>query len=148
MSITLAAILTAASFADLAEIDRGVADFAGTAAKPVDRRLRLDPCVLPLALSWRTPRHDTVVVECPDVGGWRLFVPVAAKGDGLSPPVAINRGDAVTIAVAGPGFDVSQPGEALESGAVGGWIRVRPASGGQPMRARVMRPGMVAVPLP
>jgi flagella basal body P-ring formation protein FlgA len=62
-------------------------------------------------------------------------------------PVAINRGDAVTVVVSGQSFNVSQPGEALESGPVGGWIRVKTA-GGQPMRAQIVRPGLVSVPLP
>lgn len=148
MSITLAAILTAAPFADLAAIDHAVAGFAGGAAIPVDRRLRLDHCTAPLSLSWRTQRRDTVVVECPDTGGWRLFVPISMGGGAEAAAVVINRGDAVTIAVGGAGFSVSQPGEAMESGAVGSWIRVRSAARGQPMRAQVVRPGMVAVPLP
>lgn len=148
MSITLAAILTAAPFADLAAIDLAVAGFAGGAATPVDRRLRLDACPLPLALSWRTPRRDTVIVECPAAGGWRLFVPVGTGSAHAPEEPAINRGDAVTIAVSGAGFSVSQPGEAIESGAVGSWIRVRSAARGQAMRAQVVRPGMVAVPLP
>lgn len=148
MSITLAVILTAAPFADLAAIDHAVSGFAGGAAIPVDRRLRLDSCGSPLALSWRTQRRDTVLVECPDAGGWRLFVPVnIGSGNEAAAPV-INRGDAVTIAVAGAGFSVSQPGEAMESGAVGSWIRVRNTVRGQAMRAQVVRPGMVAVPLP
>lgn len=146
MSLTLA-LLAAAPFADLAAIDRAVAEFAGGGSTPVDRRLRLAPCESPLALSWRTARQETVVVECPDTGGWRLFVPVAGGSGSAAAPIAVNRGDAVTIAFSGPGFSVSQPGEALESGAVGGWVRVKPASG-QPMRARVARPGMVSVPLP
>lgn len=144
MSFALA-LLAATPFADLAAVDRAVADFAGGAASPLDRRLRLAPCVSPLALSWRTPRRETVVVECPDAGGWRLFVPVSA-GAGIA-PLAINRGDAVSVSVSGQGFSVSQPGEALESGPVGEWIRVKTA-GGQPMRAQVVRPGLVSVPLP
>lgn len=144
MSFTLA-LLAATPFADLVAVDRAVAEFAGGPATPLDRRLRLAPCASPLVLSWRTPRRETVVVECPDVGGWRLFVPVAASGVAAAPS-AINRGDAVTVAISGPGFSVSQAGEALESGAVGGWVRVKTA-GGQAMRAQVVRPGMVSVPL-
>ena len=145
MSFALA-LLATASFVDLGAVERAVIEFAGGAATPLDRRLRLAPCTSPLALSWRTPRRETVVVECPDTGGWRLFVPVAASAGVAAPPI-INRGDAVTVAVSGPGFSVSQSGEALESGAVGGWIRVKTV-GGQAMRARVVRPGVVSVPLP
>lgn len=160
MSIALALVLTAAPFADLAGIDRQVAAFTGTgigmeggAALPVDRRLRLRSCAAPLLLSWRTERRESVVVQCPDAGGWRLFVPVKGMtgggAGGLSAAPAINRGDAVTIAVGGPGFSVSQSGEALEAGPVGGWIRVRGLAAKSPaMRGRIVSPGLVEVPLP
>lgn len=149
----------AAAFADLDAIDRQVAGFTGAPARvqggaslPLDRRLRLRVCGSPLALSWRGERHDTVVAECPDGGGWRLFVPVNAAASSASGLPAVSRGDAVTISVSGDGFAVNQPGEALESGAVGAWVRVRPAAGGKtgggPIRARVIRPGLVGVALP
>jgi flagella basal body P-ring formation protein FlgA len=58
----------------------------------------------------------------------------------------VLRGEAVTIAVSGDGFTVSQPGEALDPGAVGQWIRVKTAAAGaQPLRARIVRPGLVAL---
>ena len=149
----------AATFADLDALDAAVARFTGApagaeggAVLPLDRRLRLRPCRSPAALSWRGERRETIVVECPDAGSWRLFVPVraamaAANGQAASP--AISRGDAVTIAVTGDGFSVSQPGEAMDAGPVGGWIRVRSmAARAQPMRAQVIRPGLVAVPVP
>lgn len=139
---------------DPATLDFAVAQFTGVplgqpggAAQPVDRRLRLAACANPLSLGWYAGRRDTVLVQCPDMGGWRLFVPVmqlASKAD------AVLRGEGVTIAVGGPGFSVSQPGEALEGGAVGAWIRVKTAGAGpgaQPMRARVVRPGLVRVDL-
>lgn len=142
----------------LEAIDRAVAGFAGAAigqpggaVLPVDRRLRLAACPADLALSWRDERHGSVVVQCPIPGGWRLFVPLRAVASGAGPAV-VARGEAVTIAVAGEGFTVSQPGEAVEAGALGDWIRVRPVRDGsvrgEPMRARVTRPGEVAVMLP
>ncbi len=149
-----------ASFADLAAIDREVAAFtgagpgaAGGAATPVDRRLRLTPCAAPLALSWRGVRHDAVLVQCLDNGGWHLFVPIrpSAAGSAAPPAIAVMRGEAVTVEVAGEGFAVSQSGEALEAGAVGAWIRVRLARDGtraEPLRAQVVRPGLVALLLP
>ena len=138
--------------ADPGGLDFAVAQFTGVplgqpggAAQPVDRRLRLAACANPLSLSWYAGRRDTVLVQCPDIGGWRVFVPllqVAAKGD------AVLRGEAVTIAVGGPGFSVSQPGEAMENGAVGTWIRVKTTTAGaQPLRARIVRPGLVRVDL-
>ncbi|MDE8651156.1 flagella basal body P-ring formation protein FlgA [Novosphingobium album (ex Liu et al. 2023)] len=160
MSLALGLIFAAATpFADLDTIDRQVAGFTGSpvgeiggASLPVDRRLRLQPCRNPLALSWRTQMRESVVVQCPDPGGWRLFVPVRqAAPEAVAGPV-INRGDAISISVAGEGFTVSQPGEAMESGQVGAWIRVRPAgagrTGNEPMRAQIVRPGLVSLPLP
>lgn len=164
MSLPLAlaaAALASAGFADLDAIDARVAQFtqAGTstpggAAQPVDRRLRLRRCEGQLLLGWMGQRRDTVVVQCPDVGGWRLFVPIAAASAQPNQPPAINRGDALSITVAGEGFAVSQPGEALESGAAGAWIRVRATGRAQSgasadaMRAQVMRPGLVRLELP
>ena len=55
----------------------------------------------------------------------------------------------MTIVLGGDGFAVSRPGEAMEAGPVGGWIKVRTlATGGQPLRARVVRPGLVGIELP
>ena len=81
-------------------------------------------------------------------------MPVAGGGAGAqaSLPV-VNRGDAVTIAVRGDGFTVSQPGEAMEAGAVGAWIKVRKVSveprpgATEAMRGQVVRPGLVLIPL-
>ena len=146
----------AASFTDLAAIDREVASFTGSAigqtggaAMPVDRRLRLALCQGPLMLVWHTPKRDTVRVECTDVGGWRLFVPVRQAESAAAAAPAILRGEAVTIEIAGDGFSVAQPGEALDGGAIGAWIRVRTSAvKAQPMRAQVIRPGLVGIPLP
>lgn len=157
--LTLIAAATAAgAFADLDAIDRQVTAFtgapvgaAGGAVTPVDRRLRLRPCNSGLALSWRAATHDSVVVQCGDANGWRIFVPVRQAAP-MAAQSVINRGDAISIAVTGEGFTVSQPGEALGAGAVGEWIQVRPTSGertrAQPMRARIVRPGLVALPMP
>jgi len=162
-SLFLIAAVVSTQFADLDAIDRQVARFtgaaageAGGAATPVDRRLRLQPCAAGLSMSWRTQAQDSVVVQCGDPSGWRLFVPVRGGGSGQGGVAAVARGDAVSIAVSGDGFTVSQPGEAMDSGPVGGWIRVRPAvatgaglaARGQIMRARIERPGLVSVPLP
>jgi len=158
-SLLLLGAAIAGQFADLDAIDRQVAMFTGAsvgemggAATPVDRRLRLQPCRTGTALSWRTPARDSVVVQCGDAGGWRIFVPVRAAAADPAGAIAVTRGDAVSIAVSGDGFTVSQPGEAMESGPVGGWIKVRPLSAGNSradiMRAQIQRPGLVQVPLP
>ncbi|MBB4858133.1 flagella basal body P-ring formation protein FlgA [Novosphingobium chloroacetimidivorans] len=158
MSIVLAILAAASSgYADLDTIDREVAGFTGAeigqsggAMNPVDRRLRLRPCGSPLALSWRTQNHESVVVQCGDPGSWRLFVPVKRETQGLGGTPVINRGDGISIAVNGEGFSVAQPGEAMEAGAVGAWIHVRPINAkpnAEAMRAQVVRPGLVSLPL-
>ncbi len=150
------------AYADLAEVDRAVVAFTGAAqgspggaAMPVDRRLRLAPCPAPLALGWYGARQDSVEVRCPVGRGWKLYVPLNGGGADLAaaPPV-IARGDAVTISVSGAGFAVSQPGEALEAGPAGAWIKVRAAghtaTGATTpvLRAQVLRPGLVGMDLP
>ena len=147
----LAAPAQAGPLADLNAIDHAVAAFAGAPAAPVDRRLRLAACAAPLSLAWHGLRRESVRVDCPVAGGWRLFVPLLT-GTGLSAEPAVpvvTRGDAVSITVSGGGFAVSQPGEALEGGPVGAWIRVRTLNPkAQPLRARVIRPGVVGMDLP
>ena len=168
MTRTLA-VLTAAfcaspalaqSYVDLAAVDNAVAAFTGApqgspggATQLVDRRLRLVPCPAELALAWYGARRDTIEVRCPAAGGWKLSVPVTGGGAGPAAAPLIVRGDAVTISVSGAGFAVSQPGEALESGALGTWIKVRgPASAAAQsapvLRAKVLRPGVVGMDLP
>jgi len=139
---------------DPASIDRDVAAFTGEpigapggAARPIDRRLRLSACAAPLALSWRGDARTSILVECPDAGGWHIYVALSA---GIRQSVAgpvIERGQSVTVALTGEGFSVSQPAEALESGALGAWIRVRTVAKGEPLQARVVRPGLVEVPV-
>lgn len=149
-----------AANADLAQIDSQVAAFTGVpqgavggAVLPVDRRLRLTACNSPLSLGWHTTRRESVVVQCPDAGSWRLFVPVTPAQQASTAPEtpAVTRGEAVTVSVTGDGFAVSQPGIAMDAGPVGAWVRVRMVQGGVPkgdaMRAQVIRPGLLAIPM-
>lgn len=142
--------------ADLAAIDAAVAGFTGQslgvpggAAAPVDRRLRLGHCGVPLALTWYGAQRESVQVDCPVAGGWRLYVPLAGAAGRTAAPPAIARGDAISIMVSGDGFAVAQPGEAMEAGAAGTWIKVRTlGSTAQPMRAQVLGPGRAGIELP
>ncbi len=159
--LTIALLLAAspaqaAPFADAEAIDLAVVGFTGTPvgtpggpAQGVDKRLKLSACTNPLALGWYGARRDTVLVQCPDTGGWRLFVPLlqsAATAPQTGP--AVLRGEGVTIAITGTGFSVTQPGQALESGPVGAWIRVKSTtSNAEPLRALVVRPGLVRIDL-
>lgn len=153
---TVAVPVSAAGFADPAAIDRAVAQFTGAdigapggARSPVDRRLRLGQCSAPFALDWYGKSRDTVLVRCPDAGGWRIFVPLKSGGSQQAGPDVVGRGEMVTISIRGPGFTLSRQGEALEGGAVGEWIRVRAVDKrSDPLRAQVMRPGVVGMELP
>ena len=146
----------AAGFADPAAIDGEVARFTGApigadggARLPVDRRLKLARCEGPLALEWYGKRHETVLVRCPVGDGWRLFVPVNGASAAASAAPAVARGEAVNIVVQGRGFTLSRQGEALEGGAIGDWIRVRPAGARtDPIRMRIVEPGKVGMDLP
>lgn len=140
---------------DPAAIDREVAAFTGQpigapggAARPIDRRLRLASCSAPLTLSWHGDAHASILVECPDAGGWHIYV-ATAPGNARQVAAApvIERGQAVTVALTGNGFSVSQPAEALESGAIGAWIKVRTQAKADPIQAQVVRPGLVEVPV-
>ncbi len=144
----------AAGATDLAMIDSAVAAFTGQpigvpggAAQPVDRRLRLAWCSAPPSLAWYGIAQTSVLVNCPDAGSWRIFVPVVQARREAAAAIAVARGEGVTITVAGNGFSVSQPGEAMDAGAVGAWIRVRTNAKADPVRARIVRPGLVELPV-
>jgi flagella basal body P-ring formation protein FlgA len=161
IALAASAAATTPGLADLDMLDREVSAFTGAsigapggAVRPLDRRMRLQACRSGVSLAWHSPRRDTVLLRCGDPGGWSLFVPVMVAGPAsmASGPAAfaVNRGDAVSLSVSGRGFAVSRPAEALESGAVGAWIRVRPVTDRQlaeeVLRAQVMRSGLVALP--
>jgi flagella basal body P-ring formation protein FlgA len=152
---TGAATAQAQSFENLEGIERQVAAFAeGDPANPastlipVDRRLRLSACAAALELAWPGTRRDSVLVRCPQPGGWKIYVRLLASSTAraAATPV-VMRGDSVTVTLRGPGFSVSQSGEAMDAGAVNSWVRVRVGKDGE-MRARVLRPGVVGMNLP
>lgn len=141
---------------DPAALDRLVERFTGSALgqpggarEPVDRRLRLRACASAPAASWHGAPGRTVQVACPEPGGWRVFVNLVAGPSSTaaaSAPV-VRRGESLTVAVTGRGFAIRRPAEALEAGAVGDWIGVRVAAGGNPVRARIVQPGLAEIPL-
>lgn len=155
-ALVAAPALAQSGYVDLAAVDRAVDQFTGVpqgapggAALPIDRRLKLAPCRAALALGWYGARRDTVEVACPMPGGWKLYVPLAGSATGIAAAPLITRGDAVTVTVRGDGFAVSQPGEALESGTEGAWIKVRTLGpNAAVLRAKVLRPGLVGIDLP
>lgn len=139
-----------------AAIDRAVAAFTGAgigqpggARTAADPRLQLAACASPLATSWHTAARTAVQVECRGPVAWRIFVavtPVAGTPAGARAPMAVKRGDAITISVRGSGFSVQQPGEAMEAGEIGDWITVRTSRKAEALRARIERPGLAIIP--
>ena len=69
----------------------------------------------------------------------------AAQARAEKPVEIVARGDLVSIVVEGPGFMVQQSGEAMEAGAQGEWIRVRPSGTRETLRARIEEPGRVVI---
>ena len=141
------------SFTAPAEIDRTVTEFTGAqvgeiggARAPADRRLRLAACSAPLLASWHGRERSTVRVECPDPGGWRIFVAIRPLEQAERAARVVQRGDPITVMVRGQGFSVQQAGEAMESGAIGEWIGIRTARKAAPVRARIERPGLAIIP--
>ena len=144
---------------DPATIDSAVVAFTGApvgapggARTASDPRLRLAACAGPLAVSWHTPARTAVAVECPGPTAWRIFIavaaaqgPAAAAAAAAAAPV-VKRGDALTVVVRGRGFSVQQAGEAMEAGSPGQWITVRTSRKGEPLRARIERPGLAVIP--
>ncbi len=144
---------------DPALIDQAVMEFTGAgigqpggARLPVDRRMRLNPCGAPLQLEWYGKNRDSVQVQCPDAG-WRIYVAVAqvpqasAQTQPGTGEIVVSRGETVSIVVEGGGFSLSRQAVAMEEGAIGQWIKVRPEQDkkADPVRAQVVRPGQVAV---
>ncbi|WP_324261181.1 flagella basal body P-ring formation protein FlgA [Altererythrobacter sp. H2] len=137
-----------------AELDRIVARFTGMAIgqpggarEPVDRRLRLRACGSDPVASWHGAPGRTVQIACPDGGGWRIFVNLVVGPATTSRQPAVRRGESLTVAVTGRGFTVRRTAQALSAGAVGDWIPVRTSDGSEPVRARLVQPGLAEIPL-
>ncbi|WP_375428731.1 flagella basal body P-ring formation protein FlgA [uncultured Sphingomonas sp.] len=163
--LLLAAPALATSFQNTAALDRAVAGFTahatgeeGGARMPVDPRLKLAGCPT-VALSWRTPAQDAVVVACsgPD---WRIFVPVkrsapvtGAAVPAVGRPVAaaraqpvIRRNDPVVIEAGSPGFSISREGIAMADAVPGARFLVRVADAKAPVQAIAVEPGRATLP--
>lgn len=155
----------AAGFQDLAALDRAVADFTGVPAgrsggarTPIDARLKLAACPT-VALAWRTPAQDAVVVRCSGPE-WRIFVPVvmaagvtaaptAPTATGAAPiaqPPVIRRNDPVTIEAGTDGFSITREGVAMGDAPVGGRFLVRVEGAKGPVQATAVAAGRATLP--
>lgn len=132
-------------------IDAAVTDFLGAqpgapggARAPVDRRLRLAACTRPLDVAWYGTGGRLLEVRCPGPA-WRIFVQVEGSHDTNGQGATIvQRGETVALVYEGAGFSLSREAEALEAGARGQWIRVRPLGDrSKSLRVEVVAPGEV-----
>jgi flagella basal body P-ring formation protein FlgA len=136
-------------FTDPETIDRLVMRFTGQpigavggARGPTDRRLRLVACDNQLRADWHGRSRQTLIVSCMKADGWEIYVPLVARGPQAQPQRLIKRGETVSLAIRGRGFAIQQQAEALEDGGEGEWIALRTARSREPVRARVIRPGL------
>jgi flagella basal body P-ring formation protein FlgA len=143
------------AYEDLAALEARVVAAAGAnigeAGGPVhgiDRRLRLHRC--PVAADI-VPARSGFSAACPTLG-WRVHIAVsnggadggrdAAAGNPTMGGPAIRRGDAVLVRITGRGFAAGLRAVAMENGAVGARIRLRPnSSPATPITAIVTGPG-------
>ncbi|RIA44504.1 flagella basal body P-ring formation protein FlgA [Hephaestia caeni] len=164
-ALLIAAPAAAADFQDIAALDRAVAAFAGHgigedggARAPVDKRLKLAQCPT-VALSWRTDRHDAVVVACSGPN-WRIFVPVhhaapvtvaaASAVVAVAPPVkqqpVIKRGDPIVVAAGSPGFSISREAIAMGNAAPGERFLAKGDGDKTQFQAIAVAPGRATLP--
>jgi flagellar basal body P-ring formation protein FlgA len=166
-ALLLAGPALAQSFQSTTLLDKAVAGFTGQpigsdggARTAIDARLKLAACPM-VALNWRTPAHDAVVVSCPDPI-WRIFVPVrmTAPPPAAAAPVAatptaivapkgppvIKRGDPVSVVAGTEGFTVTRDGIATTDAPAGGRVLVRVTDGKPPIQAIAVEPGKAVIP--
>lgn len=141
-------------FTSPVQIDHAVESFTGQPAGTIggarsraDQRLKLAACSNPLSVTWHGNLQNTVRVACEGRSPWHIFMAVRAAPKAAKAAKVIQRGDSVTIAVEGRGFSVRRPGEAQQAGAIGDWISVRTGRKAKPISAKIIRPGLVVIPL-
>ena len=154
-----------AGFQDLEALDALVANAldasvgeAGGAARPIDRRLRLQPC--PVTPEVSAPAQGAVAVRCGSTG-WRLSVALVrsgqapnvvaqspnalarAPGQMRTDPMIIHRGDQVQLVIMRAGFSVATTATATDDAAVGQRTRVTVEGRRQPYIGTVLADGRV-----
>lgn len=158
-----AAVSAQAAFQDVTLVDRAVEGFTGKgigmeggARTRVDTRLKLAACPM-VALSWRTPAHDAVVVACA-APEWRLYIPVLSPVAPVATPaeragivaakadLVIKRGDPVTIEAGSPGFSITREGVAMSEAPAGGRFLVNVDGAKKPIQAIALETGRATLP--
>lgn len=144
----------AGGFENPEALDRAIAGWlaqegGGAEAVPVDRRLRLAACPVPVLIE--AGQGGVVMVRCV-AQGWRIRVPLV--GESGAEPVAaarvraatlVERGQQVTAVVQSRGFSVSTAATAMESGGAGDRVRVRTGPRSAPIVGIVLSDGRVAI---
>ena len=140
------ACAVAQPFHSLEDIDARVVEaLAGTglAAWPVDRRLKLAACAVPLTVD--PPVAGAVAVHCASPG-WRLRLLLDGPPATFSiTPVLIKRGDPVTVNFDAPGFTITASGIAETEARRGERVRVRVDQKANPVMGEAIDAGTVRI---
>ena len=128
------------AFQNLDALDRQIADATGGRAEPLDRRLKLKACSEAISIS---ADGYAPSVRC-GADGWRIALRVTQAAT-INSPIAIRRGDEVTVTIEGNGFDITGSGIAMDDGREGGTVRVKTSTSGTPVSVRVTGPGTASL---
>ena len=132
----------AGNFQSLDAVDARATEIAGAIVRPVDRRLKLAAC--PEALQADAAAQGAVTVRCAPLG-WRVRVLIEASAASSSAPVAIKRGDPVSVNFVAPGFSVTTSGIAETEARIGERVRVRVDTKATPVMGEAVDAGTVRV---
>ena len=133
----------AGNFQSLDAVDARAMEIAGVNVRPVDRRLKLATC--PEELQADAPALGAVTVRCAPLG-WRVRVLIeASRAAASSAPVAIKRGDPVSVNFVAPGFSVTTSGVAETEARIGERVRVRVDQKANPVMGEAVDAGTVRV---
>ncbi|HTI31329.1 MAG TPA: flagella basal body P-ring formation protein FlgA [Sphingomonas sp.] len=135
------AVLGQVGFQDLNALDRQIAEATGGRAEPLDRRLKLQACAEMISISADGPMPS---VRC-GAYGWRIALRVNGGAMYNNAPIAIRRGDEVTVTIEGNGFQLTGSGIAMDDGREGGTVRVKTSTTGTPVSVRVTGPGTASL---
>jgi flagellar basal body P-ring formation protein FlgA len=128
-------------FQDLNALDRQIAEATGGRAEPLDPRLKLKACTDAISISADGPMPS---VRC-GLYGWRIALRVNGGYAANNAPIAIRRGDEVTVTIEGNGFELTGSGIAMDEGREGGTVRVKTSTTGTPVSVRVTGPGTASL---
>ena len=133
----------AGNFQSLEAVDARASEAAGSIVRPVDRRLKLAAC--PEELQADAAAQGAVTVRCAPLG-WRVRVLIESNTAAASnAPVAIKRGDPVSVNFVAPGFSVTTSGIAETEARIGERVRVRVDTKGNPVMGEAVDAGTVRV---